>query len=41
MDDGNGLAESGGNLVIAAIEINGMVVVDATLRAQGEVEIEE
>ena len=41
MHDGYGFPECARNLVIAALEVDGMVVVDAALRAQGKVEIQE
>ena len=39
--EGDGLAESGGDLIVAAVEVDGVVVVDAPGAAQGEVEIEK
>ena len=39
--DGDRLAGSGGDLVILTFEIDGLVVVDPTCMAQGEVQIQE
>ena len=40
MDEGDGLAESGGDFVIVAVEVDGVVLVDAAGTAQGKVQIE-
>jgi hypothetical protein len=41
VDDDDGLAEGGGDLVTAALEVDGMGVVDAAAATQGKVEIKE
>ena len=41
VDEGNGGFGSAGDLVIAALEIDGVVVVDATLLAKGKVQVEQ
>ena len=41
VDEGDGGFGSGGDGVVFALEINGMVVVDAALLAEGKVEVEQ
>ena len=41
MDEGDGLAQSGGDFVIVTLEVDGVVVADAPGAAQGEVQIEQ
>ena len=41
MHDGDGFALGGCDLVIVPLEVDGVVVVDASRAAQGEVEIEQ
>lgn len=41
MDEGEGLAQSGGDFVVMTLEVDGVVVLDAPGAAQGEVQIEQ
>jgi len=41
VDDSGGLAESGGDFVILAVEVDGVIMVNAAGAAQGEVQIEQ
>jgi len=41
MNEGDGLAQSGGDFVAVAVEVDGVVVVDAPRAAQGEVQVEQ
>ena len=41
MEEGDGLVESGGDFVVVAVEVDGVVMIDAPGAAQGKVQIEE
>ena len=41
MNDGNGFFGGGGDLIVTAFEVDGVVVVDAALMTEGKVEIEQ